>query len=155
MGPIASDAESAKKFFGGIRISDVESAAETLGLLEWWMRADVFQSLPRRKFRQSAADPPWSEVDCRGTNFVRRVRGGFRVGNFYPPKNFFGGFRVGGNRTHSDSGGLNRSPPRNCSATRITETPYSMGISLTIHLISIIEKISYNEFDLTLFLQNE
>ena len=50
-------------------------------------RAGVFQSFPRRKFRQSAADPPWSEADCRGTNLVRRVRGGFRVGNFYSAKN--------------------------------------------------------------------
>ena len=30
------------------------------------------------------------------------------------------GFRVGGDRTHSDSGGLNRSPLRNCSANYIT-----------------------------------
>ena len=54
------------------------------------------------KFRQSAADPPWSEADCRGTNLFRRVRGGFRVGNFYSAKNFFVGFRLGGDRTHSD-----------------------------------------------------
>ena len=64
-----------------------KSAADTHGLFEWRTRADVFQSFPRRKFRQSAADPPWSEADCRGTNLVRRVRGGFRVGNFYSAKN--------------------------------------------------------------------
>ena len=53
------------------------------------MQADVFQSFLRRKFRQSATDPPWSEADCLGTNFVRRVCGGFRVGNFYSAKKFF------------------------------------------------------------------
>ena len=51
------------------------------------MRADVFQSFPRRKFRQSASDPPRTDADCRGINLVRRVRGGFRVGNFYSAKN--------------------------------------------------------------------
>ena len=40
---------------------------------------------------------------------------------FIPPKIKIVGFRVGGDRTHSDSGGLNRSPPRNCSANYITE----------------------------------
>ena len=35
-----------------------KSAADTHGLFEWRMLADVFQSFPPRKFRQSAADPP-------------------------------------------------------------------------------------------------
>ena len=39
---------------------------------------------------------------------------------FIPPKKFFVGFRLGGDRTNSDPLGLNRSPPRNCSATYIT-----------------------------------
>ena len=69
---------------GGLR---EKSAAGTLGLFEWRMRADVFQSFPRRKFRQSASDPPRTDADCRGINLVRRVRGGFRVGNFYSAKN--------------------------------------------------------------------
>ena len=69
---------------GGLR---KKSAAGTLGLFEWRMRADVFQSFPRRKFRQSASDPPRTDADCRGINLVRRVRGGFRVGNFYSAKN--------------------------------------------------------------------
>ena len=64
-----------------------KSAAGTLGLFERRMRADVFQSFPRRKFRQSASDPPRTDADCRGINLVRRVRGGFRVGNFYSAKN--------------------------------------------------------------------
>ena len=51
------------------------------------MRADVFQSFPRRKFRQSASDPPRTDADCRGINLVRRVRGGVRGGNFYSAKN--------------------------------------------------------------------
>ena len=79
--------KSARPGSGGIAFRErgllEKSAADTHGLFEWRTRADVFQSFPRRKFRQSAADPPWSEADCRGTNLVRRVRGGFRVGNFY------------------------------------------------------------------------
>ena len=79
------------------------------------MLADVFQSFPPRKFRQSAADPPWSEADCRGTYLVRRVRGGFRVGNFYSAKKFF--CRIpprrrsdpfGPTRTQADSIGVRR-----------------------------------------------
>ena len=66
-----------------------KSAADTHGLFEWRTLADVFGSFPRRKFRQSAADPLWSEADCRGTNLFRRVRGGFRVGNFYSAKKIF------------------------------------------------------------------
>ena len=80
----------AKLFRGGIvrkRGLREKSAAGTLGLFEWRMRADVFQSFPRRKFRQSASDPPRTDADCRGINLVRRVRGGFRVGNFYSAKN--------------------------------------------------------------------
>ena len=77
-------------FRGGIvrkRGLGEKSAAGTLGLFEWRMRADVFQSFPRRKFRQSASDPPRTDADCRRINLVRRVRGGFRVGNFYSAKN--------------------------------------------------------------------
>ena len=64
-----------------------KSAADTLGLFEWRMRADVFQSFPRRKFCQSASDPPRTDADCRGINLVCRVRGGFRIGNFHSAKN--------------------------------------------------------------------
>ena len=73
-----------EKSVGGLR---EKSVAGTLGLFEWRMRADVFQSFPRRKFRQSASDPPRTATDCRGINLVRQVRGGFRVGNFYSAKN--------------------------------------------------------------------
>ena len=82
-----------------------KSVAETLRLIQWRMRADVFQSFPRREFCQSAADPPWSEADCRRTNLVRSR---FRVGNFDSAKNFFGGFRVRDNRIRSDPLGLRR-----------------------------------------------
>ena len=80
----------AKFFRGGIvrkRGLREKSAAGTLGLFEWQMRADVFQSFPRRKFRQSASDPPRTDADCRGINLVRRVCGGVRGGNFYSAKN--------------------------------------------------------------------
>ena len=105
------------------------------------MLADVFQSFPPRKFRQSAADPPWSEADCRGTYLVRRVRGGFRVGNFYSAKKIFGNshggtipprtppgsawVRAGPRRTPAESAKFNfaaeqKIPPRNPPRTRRT-----------------------------------
>ena len=71
---------------------------------------DFFQSFPQQKFRQSAADPPRAEADC--------------VGNFYSTKIFLADSAseaIGPTRTYSYSGGLNRSPPRNCSATKITQ----------------------------------
>ena len=92
-----------------------KSAADTHGLFEWRTLADVFGSFPRRKFRQSAADPPWSEADCRGTNLFRRVRGGVRVGNFYSAKKIFCRIPprrrsdpLGLSRTFSDSIGVRR-----------------------------------------------
>ena len=92
-----------------------KSAADTHGLFEWRMLADVFQSFPPRKFRQSAADPPCSEADSRGTYLVRRVRGGFRVGNFYSAKKNFCRIPprrrsdiLGPTRTQADSIGVRR-----------------------------------------------
>ena len=75
----------------------------------------LFSAFRRRKFRQSAADPPWSEADCRGTNSFHRVRGGFRVGNFYSAKKIFCRIPprrrsdpLGLSRTFSDSIGVRR-----------------------------------------------
>ena len=96
--------------------------AETLGLFDWRIQADVFRPFRRRKFRQSTTDPPWSEADCLGTNLVCRVRSGFRVGNFYSAKKFFWWIPrrrqsdpIGPTRTQADSVGVRHGivpPPR-------------------------------------------
>ena len=54
---------------------------------------------------------------------------------------------IGTTRTYSDSGGLNRSPPRNCSVTQITTfisppLPYSSLLLYSLHLSSSTTFIS-------------
>ena len=121
-----------------------KSAADSLGLLDWRMRADVFSVISAAEVPPICRGSALVEADCLGTNLVRQVRGGFRVGNFYSAKSFFSADSaleaMGGNWNHSDSGGLNRSPPRNFYATQITQLRITV-----INLIDPFNVIAFRE----------
>ena len=105
-----------------------KSGADSHGLFEWRTLADIFSVF-------SAAEVP---PICRGyrpgpkrtaTELIYSAESATDSATdsasdiFILPKNFLSDSAseaIGPTRTHSDPGGLNRSPPRNCSATYIT-----------------------------------
>ena len=70
----------------------------------------LFSAFPRRKFRQSAADPIGSAAEQICSAAVRRVRGGFRGGIFCSAAKLnladSAGVRRGPARTQADPGGV-------------------------------------------------
>ena len=109
-----------------------KSAVDTHGLFEWRTLADVFGSFPRRG--GSSANPPRIRPGPRRTaaELIYSAESAADSASeiFIPPKKFLSDSAseaIGPTRIFSDFLGLNRSPPRNCSANYITSNDVLYG----------------------------